>query len=163
MLWYAAGWRGQERARLAPRPLCHAFGPLALSPWHNARHGRGPIHGITHSTTGCAPRSNHTKAPPLHLRYCYAPARLIFSGGTGNTKPPEALEQSFTRTAPHASGPIYGPNAPAEVPPVDLRHSIRNLDENTSYAADPAIETANSMRRRIRGGLLPCSKTPIQP
>ena len=74
-------------------------------------------------------------------------------GGNKNTGPLNTLLDSYNETAPGATAPIYGPNAPATVLPSDLWKTIRNIDSNTKFSTDPEVEGVNEVNRGIRGGL----------
>jgi hypothetical protein len=65
------------------------------------------------------------------------------------------MSEKLGNTAPGASAPIYGPNAPAEIAPSDLWKHIQNLDQNTRFNTDPEVESVNETRRDIRQGLRP--------
>jgi hypothetical protein len=75
--------------------------------------------------------------------------------GTSSTAPYDAMRSKLGNTAPGASSPIYGPNAPAEIAPSDLWKHIQNLDQNTRFNTDPEVESVNETRRDIRQGLRP--------
>jgi hypothetical protein len=81
--------------------------------------------------------------------------RVMGPGGTASTLPYEELGQSMTRTAPGATSPIFGPEAPEEILPSDLWKTIRNVDANTKFHTDPEVESVNEARRDIRGNLRP--------
>jgi hypothetical protein len=92
-------------------------------------------------------------APPIEDPIMSAAAQKTSIGGTGQVDPLAELWVRSERTAPNASGPIYGPNAPADVPASDLWHSIRNIDENTRFKPDLEVEGVNEVRREMRKGL----------
>lgn len=74
-------------------------------------------------------------------------------GGGKSLDPIANLWSSMEEKAPNANQPIYGRNAPTDVPAPDLWHSIRNLDKNTRFNPDPEVEGVNELRREMRGGL----------
>lgn len=75
--------------------------------------------------------------------------------GTASTAPYETMTAKLGNTAPEATAPIYGPDAPSEILPSDLWKHIKNLDKNTRFNTDPEVESVNETRRDIRQGLRP--------
>jgi len=75
--------------------------------------------------------------------------------GTAPTEPYETMRGKLGNTAPGATKPIFGPDAPAEVLPSDLWKHIQNLDQNTRFNTNPEVESVNETRRDIRQGLRP--------
>jgi hypothetical protein len=65
------------------------------------------------------------------------------------------MSSKLGNTAPGATAPIYGPNAPAEITPSNLWKHIQNIDQNTRFNVDPEVESVNETRRDIRQGLRP--------
>jgi hypothetical protein len=67
--------------------------------------------------------------------------------------PYQIFREGMQDAAPGATAPIYGPNAPENVLPSDLWKTTRNIDKNTRFNPDPEIESANEIKRNVRGGL----------
>lgn len=65
----------------------------------------------------------------------------------------DTFRQSMTKTAPGAKAPIYGDAAPDVVLPSDVWKTTKNIDKNTRFNPDPEVESANEIKRDVRGGL----------
>lgn len=102
-----------------------------------------------------APILSKDLAPSIINPINAAVGKLEGPFGTASTAPYDAMRAKLGNTAPGATSPIYGPNAPAEIVPSDLWKHIQNLDQNTRFNTDPEVESVNETRRDIRQGLRP--------